>query len=91
VRGSDPSYLAAAGLWIDGKPMPPGIAMRLDMARSSVFGGASAPVLVVITPAADWKHIDMKQKTALENRIAAVLEGRGGVGDQVRAIANGVH
>jgi exosortase/archaeosortase family protein len=91
VRGSDPSYLAAAGLWINGAPMPPGIAMRLSMARSSVFGGASAPVLVVITPTADWKHIDMKQKTALEKRIAAVLEARGGIGDQVRTIAANVH
>jgi|HubBroStandDraft_1064217.scaffolds.fasta_scaffold05715_5 exosortase A len=91
VRGSDPSYLAAAGLWINGEPMPPGIAMRLGMARSSVFGGASAPVLVVITPTADWKHIEEKQKTALEKQIAAMLEARGGIGDQVRAIAGNAH
>jgi len=91
VRGNDPNYLAAAALWIDGVPMPPGIAMRLGMARSSVFGGALPPVLVVITPAADWKHVDMKQKAALEKQIAAVLEAGGGIGDQVRAIAGGVH
>jgi exosortase A len=91
VRGNDPSYLAAAGLWINGEPMPPGIPMRLGMARSSVFGGAAPPVLVVITPIADWKHVDMKEKATLEKQIAAMLEARGGIGDQVRAIAGNAH
>jgi exosortase A len=89
VRANEPAFVAAAGLWIDGEPAVPGMSVRLRMARSSVFGGALAPVLVVITPMADWKHTDMRQRQALENRIAALMEARPGINEQIRKIAAG--
>jgi exosortase A len=87
IRANEPAYVSAAGLWIDGTPTTPGLATRLNMARTSVFGGASAPALVVITPAVDWSHVDMREKKALENRISALLEARPDIGDQIRGIA----
>jgi exosortase A len=91
VRGTDPDHIAAAALWIDGKPALPGMAMRLGMARSSVFGGASAPVLVVLTPTADWAHIDMRRKQALEDQIATLVQARADLGEQIKALAQGGH
>ena len=39
VRASDPPFFAAAGLWIDGRPTTPGLAMRLrvQIANLDVF------------------------------------------------------
>ena len=87
VRANDPSFVGAAGLWIDGEPTPPGMMMRLRMARTSVFGGSFAPVLVVMTPAVDWSRIDMRQKQKLEQQIAVLLESHPEIGEQIRAIA----
>jgi exosortase/archaeosortase family protein len=88
IRGNEPAYVVAAGVWIDGGPAMQGIAARLKMAHDSLLGGAKAPVLVVITPIADWPNVDARQKRALENRVAAVLEARTDNSAQVEAIAN---
>jgi exosortase/archaeosortase family protein len=88
VRANEPSFVAVAGVWIDGAPTTPGMTMRLNMARSSVFGGADAPVLVTIIPVvADWEKVDMRQKAALERKLAAIIEAQPGIEGQVEAIA----
>ncbi len=89
IRANQPVFVAVVGLWIDGEPSSPGIAMRLSMARTSVTGGAYAPVLVAFTPAADWAKVDMPRRQELENQIAALLEDHPRIGEQIRAIANG--
>jgi hypothetical protein len=61
--------------------------MRLHMAKTSVIGVKYAPVLVTITPVADWRHVDLAQQHGLERRIAAVLEAHPNIGDQIRAAA----
>jgi exosortase A len=88
IRANEPAFVAAAGVWINGEPAVPGMATRLRMAMTSVFGGAARPVLVVVTPIADWPHIDMRQKKDLETRIATLLAAHPDIGDQVLAIAN---
>jgi exosortase A len=91
IHANDPAFVAAAGLWIDGKPTTPGLAMRLRMARTSLTGEAYAPVLIVITPVVpDWEHVDMRQQKDLEQKITALLETHPEIGDQVRAVAKGV-
>jgi hypothetical protein len=87
VRANEPAFVAEAGIWVNGEPMTPSLSMRLGMARSSVFGGAYAPVLVTIAPVADWHHIDTRQKQELERRVTAVVEAHPEIGDQVREIA----
>lgn len=87
IRANEPSFVAVAGVWVDGEPVTPGMTMRLNMARSSVFGGADSPVLVTITPVTDWEKVDMRQKAVLEHKIAAVIEAQPGIAAQIRAIA----
>jgi len=83
----DPAFVTAAGLWIDGQPTRPGLAMRLRMARTSLTGATYAPVLVVITPVADWHKIDIRRRQELERRIAVLLEAHPEIGDRVQALA----
>jgi exosortase A len=91
IRADSPGFfVAAAGLWVDGEPAMPGLRMRLHMAETSVFGGTYAPVLIVITPVADWQHVDIVQQHGLERQIAALLETHPDIGDQIRAAAREV-
>jgi exosortase A len=88
VRANEPSFVAVAGVWIDGAPTIPSMTMRLNMARSSVFGGADAPVLVTITPVvADWEKVDMRQKATLERKLATIIEAEPGIEGQIEVIA----
>jgi hypothetical protein len=87
IRANEPAYVAVAALWIDGKPAAPGMAMRLGMARTSVFGGADAPVVVAITPVADWARIDMRKKQELEHKLSDLLRAHPEIGAQIQAIA----
>jgi exosortase len=87
VRASDPPFFTAAGLWIDGQPTTPGIAMRLLMARTSVMGASHSPVLVVITPVEDWPKFDSRKRPGLERQITDLLEAHPEIVDRVRVIA----
>jgi len=87
LRANQPAFVAAAGVWIDGGPMAPGMTMRLAMARDSVTGSSVMPVLVVITPLVDWPHVDPRRKIELEKLVSKLLEARPEIGDQVRAMA----
>jgi exosortase A len=91
IRADSPEFfVATAGLWIDGEPATPGLRMRWQMAKSSVTGVRYAPVLVTITPVADWQHVDVARQHQLERQIAALLEAHPDVGDQIRAAARGL-
>ncbi len=90
ITADEPAFVTAVGLWIDGKPTTPGVAMRLQMARTSVTGGSLAPVLVIITPVANWKALDARQRDNLGRQIAALLETHPEIGDQILALAKSV-
>jgi exosortase/archaeosortase family protein len=87
VRGNQPAWLAVAGLWIDGRPTVPGLAMRLSMGRTSVTGEADAPVLIVIKPAANWAQTDLRTRLEMEQRISALLMAHPEIEDQIRVLA----
>jgi exosortase A len=91
VRADSPEFfVTAAGLWVDGEPATPGMRMRLQMAKTSVAGTTYAPVLVIITPVADWHRVDVARQHGLQRQIAALLEAHPEIGDQIRAMARQV-
>jgi exosortase A len=54
MSSDDPAYTIAVSMWVDGKPVRPGLAMRARMAKDSLFGSAFAPLVLTVTPAVDW-------------------------------------
>ena len=50
----DTANMEVVSFWIDGKPTQIGLSTRLKLALRSLTGGASNPLLVVVTPAGDW-------------------------------------
>ena len=88
IRADSPEFfVATAGLWVDGEPAAPGLRMRWQMAKSSVTGVTYAPVLVTITPIADWRHVDVAQQHRLQHQIAGLLEAHPEIGEQIRRAA----
>jgi exosortase/archaeosortase family protein len=88
IRADSPGFfVTAAGLWVDGEPATPGLPMRWQMAKTSVTGVSYAPVLVTITPVADWRHVDVAQQHRLERQIAALLEAHPDLADKIREAA----
>jgi exosortase len=67
MSSDDPVYTTAVAIWVDGKPVRPGLAMRARMAMHSLFGSAFAPIVVTVTPSENWamlKPIDRKDAYA---------------------------
>jgi exosortase A len=58
MQSTDPAYVIAVAVWVDGKPVRPGLAMRLRLALNSLTGSAYAPMVVTVTPVVDWATRD---------------------------------
>ena len=54
MSAADPGYVVAVSIWVGGKPVRPGLKMRLHMALSSLFGSSYAPMVLAVTPVLDW-------------------------------------
>ncbi|HET6605724.1 MAG TPA: exosortase A, partial [Rhodopila sp.] len=50
MQSNDPVFATAVSVWVDGKPVRPGLHMRLRMALNSLFGGSYAPIVATLTP-----------------------------------------
>jgi hypothetical protein len=67
MSSDEPAFTIAVSMWVDGKPVRPGLAMRARMAINSLFGSRFAPVVLTVTPVTDWdtlKGIDRKDVEA---------------------------
>jgi hypothetical protein len=73
MRSDDPSYVIAAAIWIDGRPVRPGLRMRLRMALNSLFGSAYAPLVVTVTPVTDWETRNVVELRDAEASVSRFL------------------
>jgi exosortase A len=73
MKSSDPNYAIAAAIWIDGKPVRPGLAMRLRMALNSLVGSAYAPMVVTVTPVVNWETADGQEIKAAQDALPRFL------------------
>jgi exosortase A len=69
----EPAYAIAVSVWVDGKPVRPGLAMRARMAMNSLFGSGFAPMVVTVTPAVEWDQLQPVERRAAEESLAAFL------------------
>ncbi len=74
MTSTEPTYAIAVSTWIDGKPVRPGLAMRLRMALSSLTGSAYAPMVVTVTPMVDWKSQNLPAFRAAEEALTGFLQ-----------------
>ncbi len=83
MRTSDPDYVIGVAIWIDGRPVRPGMAMRLRMARDSLFGSAHAPTVLTLTPAVSWPDLTPDARRRAMGSVAAVLQAHPDLDDRI--------
>jgi hypothetical protein len=73
MRSNDPAFIIAVSVWIDGRPVRPGLTMRARMAISSLLGGTHAPVVMTVTPVADWAALNPATRKPVDAGLTAFL------------------
>jgi exosortase A len=73
MRSNDPFAMLAVGVWIDGKPVRPGMGMRIRMALDSLLGAAHVPLVVTVTPAIEWQRLPTAQRKMFEGELESFL------------------
>jgi exosortase A len=87
MKSSDPAYAIAAAIWIDGRPVRPGLMMRLRMALNSLAGSAYAPMVVTVTPVVDWETRNGLELKAAEDALSRFLLTRPELDQTVGALS----
>jgi hypothetical protein len=70
---NEPSYAIAVAVWVDGRPVRPGMAMRLRMALNSLVGSTYNPMVVTVTPVVDWETRNGAELKAAEDALPHFL------------------
>jgi exosortase A len=73
MHSNDPAFMIAVSMWVDGRPVRPGLAMRMRMAMNSLFGSDYTPVVVTVTPAVDWDALNAIDRKTAEASLPAFL------------------
>ncbi len=74
MRSSDPVYMLGVSIWIDGKPVRPGMTMRLRMALNSLFGSDYAPIIMTVSPAVSWGDLTPAGGRMADANLVAFLQ-----------------
>lgn len=87
MRSGDPAYAIAASIWINGKPVRPGLGMRLRMALDGLVGSAHAPMVVTVTPAVSWERLTPAAQRAAGAGLVAFLQAHPELDARVGALS----
>lgn len=82
-RSPDPVYVTAVSIWVDGKPVRPGLTTRMRMAVDSLLGTAFSPMVVTISPAVDWDKASPAEVVPMEQNVKHFLRGQSDIGGTV--------
>jgi exosortase A len=87
MKSNEPAYIIAVSIWIDGKPVRPGLAMRLRMALDSLIGSPFAPMVMTVTPVVDWGTQTGSELKVAEVTLAGFLLAQAGLDRTVGALS----
>ena len=85
----DGANMEASSFWIDGKPTQISLSTRIKLARQSLFGGGSNPVLVVITPAGDWRNTTPQYRQQAHQTIDTFFRNQKSLAEQLARLSVG--
>jgi exosortase A len=87
MESNDPAYVVAASVWIDGRPVRPGLGMRARMALNSLIGSGYAPMVVTVMPVVDWQAGNGSELKAAEDGLSHFLLNHPGLDETVGALS----
>jgi exosortase len=73
MRSGDPVAMLGVAVWVDGKPVRPGMRMRVQMAADSLLGSAHAPLVMTVTPVVDWRRLSLTERRVVETGLGDFL------------------
>ncbi len=85
MQADDPAYALATAIWIDGRPVRPGMAMRIKMAMNSLFGTGHAPMIMTVVPAVSWDKLSLPDQKVVVDRLKGFLHDHPGLDAAVGA------
>jgi hypothetical protein len=87
MSSDDPAFTTAVAIWVDGKPVRPGLTMRARMALHSLFGSAFTPIVVTVTPSVDWKTLQPIDRKSVDASLPAFLQRHHDLDQTIGALA----
>jgi exosortase A len=87
LTSNDPTFAIAVSIWVEGKPVRPGLAMRARMAMDSLLGTPFVPTLVTVTPAVDWASLNGREGREAEASLPAFLLSHRDLERQIGALS----
>ncbi len=87
MKSTEPAYLIAVSVWIDGKPVRPGLQMRLRMALNSLLGSPYTPMVVTVTPVVDWEARNGSDLKTAEDALPHFLRTHSSLNETVGALS----
>ncbi len=87
MKSNDPAYVIATSVWVDGRPVRPGLGMRARMALNSLIGSEYAPIVVTVTPVVDWRAGNGSEAKAAEDGLPHFLLNHPGLDETVGALS----
>ncbi len=76
VETSEPARTTALAVWIDGRPSPGGLQMRLRQAWSSIVGAARPPFIIAVALPAAEKRLSPEAETAARALLSRFLDAQ---------------
>ncbi len=89
MQSNDPVATLGVAVWVDGKPVRPGLRMRVRMAIDSLFGSAHAPLVMTVTPVVDWRRLSLVERQAVDAGLVGFLGGHPGLDRVVGGLTGG--
>ena len=85
----DSANMEVSSFWIDGKPTQIGLSTRIKLAQRSLFGGGASPILVVVTPAGDWRNTTPQYRQQAHQTIDMFFRNQKSLTEQLTKLSEG--
>lgn len=87
MSSTDPVYVTAVAVWVDGQPVRPGIVIRARMAVQSLTGGHDRSMVVTITPVVDWAHVSFSHRDEIRTALQQFIRQRTELNDALAGLS----
>jgi hypothetical protein len=87
MESNDPAFMTAVAIWVEGRPVRPGMAMRVHMALDSLTGTSHVPVVMTVTPVVDWTTLTPPAREAAEAGLRSFIANHPDLTAQVSALS----
>lgn len=87
VETSNPTAVTASSLWLNARPVQPGLTMRIHQALGSITGAPYAPIIVSLSPELDWSKPTLALRNHARDLISLFVQTYQSLPEQVARVS----